>query len=75
MSSLPGNIAYIPHYVEAPSLKELQRRMLRLNTVDGFQYQYFDIQKVDNGWVAFYYKSLDTVGLADHGNEPKPRRP
>lgn len=57
MPHLPGNITHIPHFVEAPSLEELQRRMLQRNVSDKAQYQYFDIQKDNNRWVAFYYKT------------------
>lgn len=55
-----GDVTNIPHYLEAPSLGELQRRMLQNNVKNGFEYRYFDIQKDGNNWICFYYKKMNT---------------
>lgn len=57
--AIQGDVTNIPHYLEAPTLEELQGRMLRNNVKNGFEYHYFDIQKDSDRWVCFYYKKLD----------------
>lgn len=52
----------IPHVIEAPSLPELQRRMLQNNLANKKFYKYFDIQKDGKSWIAFYYESVRQSG-------------
>lgn len=62
------SIDSIPHIIEAPSLPELQRRMLQNNVINKKFYKYFDIQKNGSKWIAFYYESTRFSGTLN-GNK------
>lgn len=38
----------------------LQRKMLLNNIAKGKWFKYFDIQKIDNQWCAFYFAPVET---------------
>ena len=71
---IPGDVTFIPDYIEAPSLDELRRGMLSNNVKYGAQFNYFSIQKDGKRWVAFFYRKLDLTGENALGDKPKPRR-
>lgn len=48
----------IPDFLKARSPQGLRRLMFLKNTKDGKQYNYFSIQFVGDGWVAWYYRDL-----------------
>ena len=54
-----GNIFHIPNFLKEKTAIKLQQSMLKLNTVKGKEYKYFDIQYVNGSWYAFYYDSVE----------------
>jgi len=48
----------IPHFVEANTKEELVRKMLKINLEKNAFHRFFDIQKTDEGWIAWYYRSV-----------------
>lgn len=59
-----GNSKRIPHFLVAGSPKGLQRLMLLNNLNNGFEHNYFSIQKDGSKWIAWYY-AVATVEVPD----------
>lgn len=48
----------IPHFITAPSEKDLMRKMLRVNLEANAFHKFFDIQQKGKSWIAWYYKEV-----------------
>lgn len=51
-------LSNIPNYISASTLNGLRRLMFRNNVKAGKQFNYYDIQRVDNKWYAFYLEDF-----------------
>ena len=51
----------IPNYISSGSPLGLRRLMVKTNAKHGLTIRYFDIQKVDGKWFAWYYIDLDNT--------------
>lgn len=52
----------IPDYIQAGSPRALRLKMLQTNAKLGGFVQYFDIQKSDGKWIAWFFRDVGTFG-------------
>lgn len=64
-----ANIATIPNFVSAKNLENLRRLMFLNNVRMAAQVSYFNIQKIDGKWYAFFYEEADTNSLSAKGDK------
>ena len=53
------NINTIPHYITASTKQDLVKEMFKNNIRYNTRFQYFDIQKDGDLYVAWYYKKVE----------------
>ncbi len=61
----------IPDYIQAGSPRGLRLKMLQTNARFGSFIHYFDIQKVDGKWIAWFFRELGTFGSIETSEQEK----
>lgn len=61
----------IPDYIQAGSPRGLRLKMLQTNARLGGFVQYFDIQKVDGKWIAWFFRDLGTFDTVETTEQEK----
>lgn len=58
-----ANVFRVPQFLRAPTPEGLVRLMLLNNIKNGIEFRYFDIQKDQRGWIAWFNVEVDKNAL------------
>lgn len=64
-------ICEIPVYIEANTKDELVKKMLEINKTTNTWHKFFDIQKDNNKWVAWFYQDIIKYGKLRETNKAR----
>lgn len=65
----------LPSFLKAKSAEELRSLMLKNNLKLNQEFNYFDIQYVNNNWYAWFYIALDSAQIINEKANDATKKP